>query len=290
MHASQNTKRRFLIASIFVLLFLAFAGRTPDVNTFAALEQDEDEIFIFLPSLWKAVESEDLAAEKTALPPTATNTPIPDTPTTAPTLTALPSHTPTVPSDTGIIHGRITNDGMPMAEGYGAEGLPQIELRRKESSEGDWEIVSNAIIEGDQGAFKFENPPPLAAGQVYQVRWYNPTEVGIDFFLNQWWSRDINGFGDGSDVDVGIFEVADLKYKDPCNDCGRSAPIEFEWTARKHRSDKYRWAMFPECGDIENRWKRRYLSSDLGRSRQLRNRPASWLRFQRAILLVHPHR
>lgn len=228
---------------------------------------------IYLPLVWDQVGSESLVAASTlapTVPPTATEgptstataTPLPtDTPTPEPSATFTAVPTPTLPpAPTGKITGRLTFKGDPMRF-FGEEG-PWIELRRKVGG-GPWLKIANAVSD-DAGRFTFENPPAIGPGEVYQVWWNNPVEDGADLWLHRWWSRDITSFGDGRDVDVGVFELADLILTQPCHDCLLTGSITFGWNPRPGERGTYRWSMFDGCGNLEARadaWR----SAPLGR-------------------------
>jgi len=230
---------------------------------------------IYLPLAWDNTRADELAVPRAVTaaptdPPTATATPTatPEptaTDTPGPTATPTPSPTPTLkptPAMTGRITGRITDKGKPIGEGFGEPGTPQIELRRKSGAD-TWVRVGAATTDAN-GRFVFENPPALGPGGVYQVWWNNAVEDGADLWLHRWWSRDIVAFGTGRDVDVGTFEVANLDLTTPCHDCLSTAPITFQWDARDHAGDVYRWSIFEGCGDVEARV-RAWHSAPLGR-------------------------
>lgn len=238
----------------------------------------QDEAFrVYLPLVLRGISVEDLPPAATAEPaatraPTGTATPTWTPVTIPPTLTPLPTFTPepTDPPMPASVHGRIVFDGRPLDAGYGQVGGPQIELRRCDDISGepcplaDWHTIARTETVAD-GAFAFGNALPLEEGQAYQVWWVNDDneEVqGDSRFLHRWWSLPIETLEPGDDVDVGTFDVTDLKYKSICHDCLQSLPIEFEWTARSNRSEKYQWSLFRGCGDVRNRegaWRTRSL-------------------------------
>lgn len=229
---------------------------------------------IYLPFLARGVSLAELPVAPTVLAtlpppaPSATPSPAPSA-TEAPTETASPtataSATPTIKRPSGRISGRITADGKPLDDGYGDDGLPQIELRL-DRGDGDWRKVARAVIEGGDGRFVFINPPALAEGQHYEVWWINPPPpVGADIFLDRWRSRSVSSFGDGGDVDLGSFDVADLKLLSICNDCLQTAPIEFKWQARNRPSEIYRWALFDGVSPSIEARNQAFLSEPLGR-------------------------
>lgn len=260
---------------------------------------DDEGPRVFLPLSWLGVARDGLPTAPAAVPmasatatvpptepptaapasPTATEAPPTEPPTATDTAvppTAEPTPTPKTPAATGRITGRLTDKGKPMSEGFGEPGNPQIELR-KQAGGGGWVKVANSVTDRN-GAFAFENPPALAPGEVYRVWWNNPTEDGADLWVHRWWSRDITAFGDGSDVDVGVFELADLKLTQPCHDCLQTAPITFEWRARDHASESYRWSVFDGCGDVENR-ATAFRTASLGRKTQYTSSPPPGFRF-----------
>lgn len=221
---------------------------------------------LYLPLLMRSVGPDDLPTPSIVtltptLTPTATGTAT-STGTVTPTPTATLPPTPTEPFPTGRIHGRMTFNGEDMAPGFGYPGFPQIELWRQTA--GQWETIANTVTE-EGGRFQFVDPPPLEEGQVYQVVWRNDLESGLgaDLWLHRWWSRSVAEFGDGTDVDVGVFEMADLTYGFPCHDCHRSLPITFQWNPRENESEVYRWSLFKECGHPEKRHEA-YRTQSLG--------------------------
>jgi hypothetical protein len=177
--------------------------------------------------------------------------------------------TPTAGAATGRIHGRYTEAGQPLPAGYGAEGLPQIELQRCLSL--DCETMARGITE-EGGTIEFVNPPALGSGQYYQVVWVNFTEDQSGAnpeLVYRWWSRKVTTaeFGSGQDVDVGVMELHDLTLKSPCHDCLQTLPITFKWEARANPADVYRWSLFKECGHDQYRINA-YRSEPLGRQTQ----------------------
>jgi hypothetical protein len=222
---------------------------------------------VYLPLAVHAVSAERLPtpAAATPLAPTATRRPTETPVTPPPTFTPLPTWTPepTEPPVPSLIEGHIVFDGDPLPEGFGSPGGPQIELRLCESEGGQpcplegWRRAAAAMTD-KAGRFAFRSPPPLTEGQLYQVWWVNddtPDAWGDSRFLNRWWSRVVDAFGPGDTVDLGTFDVTDLKYKFPLHDMLHSLPIPFRWTARSNRHEKYRWSLFRGCGDIANREK-----------------------------------
>ncbi len=184
---------------------------------------------------------------------TVTATPLPPTATASPSATAIPPTATPVPTsepETGTIRGRYTENGEPLPAGYGADGLPQIELQR--CAGGECEVVANTISQ-EGGILEFVNPPALEPGQAYQVVWANEPGLSYDGFLHRWWSRRITTFGDGSDVDLGDMEVGNLVLTDICHDCGQSLPITFKWDTRPPQSEVYRWSLFRACGNYAER-------------------------------------
>jgi hypothetical protein len=205
---------------------------------------------LYLPLVWRSVTIGDLSGP-VAVTLTPSSTPLPTgTKTPTPTITPTPTATEIIP--TGRIHGKMTTEGEPLAAGFGLPGFPQIELRRQVA--GEWETVANTVTH-DGGVFEFVDPPPLAPGETYQVWWMNDIDAGLgaDLWVHRWWSKKIAAFGDGTDVDVGTFELADLRYKFPCHDCHRSLPITYEWFPRDHDTEVYQWRLFKDCGNLEDR-------------------------------------
>ena len=226
------------------------------------------------PTVQATLPPPTVAATPTAsLVPTETATPEPSA-TDAPTATATAVPSPTVKRPTGRITGRIIADGKPLEDGYGDDGLPQIELRL---GKGDsWTKVARSIIDGGDGRFLFQDPPALGEGERYEVWWLNPPPpVGADIFLDRWRTRAITAFGDGKDVDLGSFDVADLKLQSICNDCLQTAPIEFKWGARNRPTEIYRWALFDGVSPSIEARNDAWLSESLGRKTSFITGPPS---------------
>ncbi len=202
-----------------------------------------------------------MAATVTAtspVPPTATNPPGPPsaTPESGAKQVYLPiAHTmgspagsSSVPPPASWIVGRITEAGEPVAAGLGSSAYgPHIELRRYEA--GEWQKVATTATT-DGGRFAFQNPPPLAPEQAYQVWWtVAPGQTG-ERWLERWMSLAIETFQAGDVVDVGTFEVADtIELQLPGNHARGSFPQVFRWQGREHGSDSYRWQISTQCWD-----------------------------------------
>lgn len=203
--------------------------------------------------------------------PSPTSLPASMTPSASPTATSepetpTPDATPTELPATGRIHGRYVENGEPLPAGYGAESLPQIELHRCLSS--DCEKVANTLV-AEGGTVEFVNPPPLGAGQYYQIVWVNDPGLSYDGFLYRWWSRKVTGaeFGTGQVVDVGVMDVANLELTNPCHDCLQTLPITFKWNLRPNAAEIYRWSLFKECGHDEYRVNA-YQTQPLGHAKE----------------------
>lgn len=241
----------------------ATGAATPLDNLQAAAPSQLVFADLFIPLVFRGVTLAELptpplgATLTPTSPPTATATP-----TDIPTATATP--TPTEVRPTGRIHGHMTVDGQPMAAGFGVPPYPQIELHKRVS--GEWErVVSTVTTEG--GAFEFLNPPALGPGEVYRVVWLNDVDTGFgsDIWVHRWWSRNVAVFGSGEDIDIGTFELADLRYLSPCHDCHQTLPITYKWSARANKSDVYRWRLYKGCGSLEDRYNF-YETQSLGRA------------------------
>jgi hypothetical protein len=247
-----------------------------------------DDVSVFLPLALVGARFDTMEAVPTAArdgsatsapadTPTDTATPEPTgTVEIPPTMTSEPTYTPTAtePAVPSRIFGRITVSTRPIAEGFGVPGGPQIELRRCARTDracvaDEWEVVDHTLVV-EEGRFEFRNPPPLAEGERYQVWWTNDFEhvdAATSEYLGRWWSRPIEHFGPGDEVDVGVFEVADLKLREICHDCGQSLPITFKWAMRPNRAENYLWSLFRGCGSIAARYGA-YRTASLGHHAQ----------------------
>jgi hypothetical protein len=245
-------------------------GRSPHVGA-------QGDVRVFLPMAVHAVAMEALpTARVIELTPTdpATPTPTETLRPPPPTFTPLPTWTPepTEPPVPSRIHGHLVFEGDPMDPGFGTVGGPQIELRTCRPEGGapcrhpDWTVVANTVTE-DGGAFEFRSPPPLAEGGLYQVWWTNEdseTSQGDSRFVGRWWSRELDAFGPGDEVDVGTFELGDVKYTAPFHDTTFfGLPIPYKWKRRANRAETYRWSLFKGCGDAANR-ENAYRTEPLG--------------------------
>ncbi len=147
----------------------------------------------------------------------------------------------------GRIMGRIIEAGQPAPAGLGASAYgPHIELRRYEA--GAWRKVAAAeTLVG--GRFVFLSPPPLSLDQAYQVWWtVEPGQTG-GRWLERWMSLSVETYQVGDVVDVGTFEVADtIELHSPRNHGWVSLPQVFQWQARAHGMDSYRWQIATQCG------------------------------------------
>lgn len=181
---------------------------------------------------------------------------------TAPTPTDVPATATTTPPASRIT-GRVTVKGVPVALGLGAEGAgPKIELRRRQ--QGRWQKVVGATI-GDDGRFAFENPPPLAANEAYQVWWDVDPNLYLAEWLTRWMSRSITTFGPGDAVDIGTLEVADtVELVTPENHSWTTLPATFSWRGRGLAGEHYRWTLARRCGNNSN---------DIDRDNVIRSEP-----------------
>jgi hypothetical protein len=276
----SGSRLLLLWASVGLVAGTMWGGQAPRRPAGAEGEAD-----VYLPLALCGVRMEDLPtaapADTATLTPTTAPTSTPSATETVvvppPTITPLPTFTPepTEPDVPSSITGHIVFERKPLPEGFGSTGGPQIELRRCNSADGqpcplaDWERVATAITD-EEGAYVFRSPPPLGEGQLYQVWWTNddtPDVQGDSSFVNRWWSRTIDALGPGDDVDLGTFDVTDLKYVAICHDCGQSLPIVFRWNSRPNSSEDYRWSLFRGCGDNANR-EGAYRTPSLGHASQ----------------------
>lgn len=290
MSSNKATRRMGAILAVVLTLgaaILSLSGRGRSSVVTAAALQEGPAPRIFMPFLARAVTLGELPVAPTLRatqpPPTTaaspTVTPVPtQTFTPAPSATATTVPSPTIKRPTGRITGRITVDGKPLDDGYGDEGLPQIELRLHHNMGHDdsWTKVDRALIEGGDGRFVFQDPPALKESESYEVWWINPPPpVGADLFLDRWRTRTITAFGDGKDEDLGTFDVADLKLLSICNDCLQTAPIEFTWKARNRPTEIYRWALFDGVSPSIEARNDAWLTESLGRKTSFITGPPS---------------
>lgn len=228
-------------------------------------QTDPNDPRVHLPFVWRGAERADLPAAPAAptappptAPPAASATPTDVPPTDEPTVEPTAPPTPTSVKPMGTIRGRYVKRGQPLPPGYGADSLPQIELRVRSGGTGAWRKVANAVI-GEDGAYAFESPPPLQDDQVYQVWWINDeTTILFDYeALGRWYSRSItpDALAAGADIDLGTVELRDLELKWPENDIHYSLPHDYRWETRDEvPTENYRWSLYKTCTDAQERF------------------------------------
>lgn len=242
------------------------AMTSDDLDGASTAQTDPGDPHIFMPSVWRNVDRTELpAAAEAPAGPSATRPPADTaTPTTVPPTdepTAIPTEAPSptaIKPATGTIRGRYVKKGEPMPPGYGADSLPQIELKLRRGGVGAWQTIANAVTVED-GAYAFVSPPALEDDQVYQVWWTNDDTIILfdDKALGKWYSRNItpDQMADGKDVDLGTVELRDLELRFPENDIHYSLPIDYRWETRDEvPTENYRWTLYKACNDLSERF------------------------------------
>lgn len=254
--ARRPARHRAAVATsiaVAVAVALAAAGM-PAAGP--ARAQGELEGIVFLPLVWRGAQRGDLPTAPvvpTVRPPTAT--PTRDAPPTAPpTFTAEPSVTPT-PAGDGFIGGRLLLGTDPAPEGLGDGFGPGLFLLKCTEGRRTCERVGRTAVVGEEGRYRFQNPPPLADNQTYVVHWRNETYddlFGLREWLGSWYSEAITPqrYTPGAEVTIEDIQLEPIELTGPSNGTGyQGLPWTFTWDPRQHEVGTYRWAICDCFGD-----------------------------------------
>ncbi len=133
-------------------------------------------------------------------------------------------HTTTAPSQPGI-YGKVTHQGEP---------IPGINLLLRFYDGSSWSTVNAATTQSD-GTYLFVDPPALASGQRYYVRYQNSDSggnVSNPVYLWLWYSIDIDSYEVGDKMHGGDFDIAEIALQSPGSNAIETLPTTFTWTPR----------------------------------------------------------
>jgi hypothetical protein len=181
--------------------------------------------------------------------------------------TATPSPTPT---PTPIINP-VTSYYMPEALNAAAfpgitgqvlyNGVPvggiQVTLRKHDASLNTWNDAAFYTTHSD-GRFFFKEMPALDSGDIYYVYYKNESlTTGRLWF---WATRYITSYVYGSAVNLGTFDIADVRLDSPFNGTVDALPTTFAWTRRAAvPSDSYAFHLYDYTDSIPE-----FISASLG--------------------------
>jgi hypothetical protein len=148
---------------------------------------------------------------------------------------------PFLRSNIGLgIHGVVTLNGRPVAG---------VSLSLRFYNGTSWSTRAITIT-NQEGIYSFTNIPALFPGQLYYVRYINPSTFG-DGRLGFWATREISFYAARSDVNIGNFDIADITLLNPEPGAVISLPITFQWARRPATpSDSYEFNLFDPYNEL----------------------------------------
>jgi beta propeller repeat protein len=136
-----------------------------------------------------------------------------------------------------------------------------------------WSIQATTTS-GADGKYAFTNLPTLATGQLYYVRYDNPSSAPNPGpgYLFYWLGNQITTYTGGSTAAGGDFDTGDIGLVSPDQGASITLPAEFCWTPRGISSDNYQIAFYNVTLD------KTAYSNRLGSSGcvTITNLPADW--------------
>ena len=166
---------------------------------------------------------------------------LPVTPTPTPTVTRVPTLTPTAPASSGI-YGRVTYHGMP---------APHLFLTLSHWDGANWTTRDVTVTETD-GRYTFADAATLGAGEIYSVDYENtPGQPNPGpSYLWSWSGNRIAAYIAGQSVAGGDFDVADIPLVSPADGASVTLPSTFCWASRGIAGDNYRLVLwYPDEDD-----------------------------------------
>ena len=119
------------------------------------------------------------------------------------------------------IFGHVTLNGSPAA------GVP-LDLRTFDGTSSS--TVASVSTDGN-GAYQF-NPPALASGLVYYVRFSNPVRNNDNGQLARWYTRKIAAYQASDTVVLETFDISNIVLNSPAPGALVNLPYNFQWTVR----------------------------------------------------------
>jgi len=137
------------------------------------------------------------------------------------------------------IYGFVRDAGLP------ASGVV-LELRYFNGF--SWSTWATATTAAD-GQYRFQNVPSLLSGELYYVRYSNPS-TSTSSRLFTWHTQILSTYFYQSEINIGNFDLADVSLLAPAPGQTIASPYVFKWTKRSATSsDSYQLNVFELDGD-----------------------------------------
>jgi len=144
----------------------------------------------------------------------------------------FPLYLPMATKPLNNIFGYVTDSGLPAA------GV----LLDLWHDDGATPAVLMTIATDTNGHYRFLDAPPLGPGESYWVRYENEVNPAR---LYEWYTRELTSFPDGSSVNIGNFDIANVVYTAPSPRIKIVLPFNFQWTPRPATpTDSYQFEIF----------------------------------------------
>jgi hypothetical protein len=135
--------------------------------------------------------------------------------------------------NTNTIYGHVTDDGDPAVN-------ISLELWRSSGVTASRLITVTTNLSGD---YTFQGIPALGLDQTYWVQYSNITHPTR---LWRWYTRELTSFPDGSMVNIGNFDIADVPLVAPSDREKIVVPYNFQWMPRPATpTDSYLVNIYP---------------------------------------------
>ena len=141
----------------------------------------------------------------------------------------------------GRLFGQVTENGSK------APGVPLTLCRLNSPADTRCTSVGSTTTIAD-GSYAFYNPPALETGQKYLAFFQNTTNT--KGCLRYWQTRSLVTYTVGSQVQLGNFDIADIKLISPTLPVTVTLPVTFTWQVRSASpSDSYEFDLYePQNG------------------------------------------
>ncbi len=178
--------------------------------------------------------------------PTPTHTPtVTRTPT--PRYTPMPTNTPSVWRHLPVIEYRFDRPySISGSVRYNGSPISGITLNLQKETADHVESLVASTTTDSSGSYRFNNPPALATGESYFVRFQNNRSILQENFLWRWetprtWS------GVRGPVTYAPFDIADITLLSPQDGVALNFPATFTWQPRQEvTSDNYEFDIYDE--------------------------------------------
>ena len=143
-----------------------------------------------------------------------------------------PVYLPMLTKPSNTIYGHVTDDGNPAAN-------VTLVLWRETGVTASPLITVTTNLSGD---YTFQGMPALGPDQAYWVRYENDSNSDR---LAAWYTRQLTSFPDGSMVNMGSFDIANVVLTSPPAGTKIVLPTSFQWTPRPATmTDSYQISIF----------------------------------------------